>query len=531
MERTLTVKNAGGGILDGTATTDAPFAVVSGGSYSLSTGQSQTVTVRFSPASAQTFLANVNFTGGGGASVAVSGTGVIPPNVALSFDGKLRDRVGRGDRSLSPDGLLDPTFTVSILPGSGNRTVTKLELRRSDNGGIWNTTVDNYWVLGAAASLDAALYNNIANASVNFAVSDGVSFNLFASDGTGSTYFPSGSTFKLTATFADGSTATASTTIPSPPTANIVLSFDGKLRDRVGRGDRSLSPDGSLDPTFTVSILPGSGNRTVTKLELRRSDNGGIWNTTVDNYWVLGAAASLDAALYNNIANASVNFAVSDGVSFNLFASDGTGSTYFPSGSTFKLTATFADGSTATASTTIPSPPTANIVLSFDGKLRDRVGRGDRSLSPDGSLDPTFTVSILPGSGNRTVTKLELRRSDNGGIWNTTVDNYWVLGAAASLDAALYNNIANASVNFAVSDGVSFNLFASDGTGSTYFPSGSTFKLTATFADGSTATASTTITGGLATVTFGSAMLGRDDRSIRKADLVPLGPQILATTR
>jgi hypothetical protein len=123
------------------------------------------VTVRFSPTSAETFLGNVNLTGGGEASLAASGTGVIPPNMALSFDSKLRDRVGRGDRSVGPDGSLDSTFTVSILPGSGNRTVTRLELRRSDNGGIWNTTVDNFWVLGVAASLDAALYNNSAMAA------------------------------------------------------------------------------------------------------------------------------------------------------------------------------------------------------------------------------------------------------------------------------------------------------------------------------------------------------------------------------
>ena len=354
-DRTFTVKNVGVGVLVGSASANTPFTIVSGGSYGLSAGQSQTVTVRFSPGSSQTFLDNVNFTGGGGASAAVSGIGLIPPNIALSFDGKLRDRVGRGDKSLSSDGSFDATFTVNLLPGSGNRTVTKLELRRSDNGGIWNTTVDNYWVLGAAASLDVALYNNSANAGVNFAVSEGGSFNLFASDGTGSTYFPPGSTFNLTATFADRSTATASATVATPPPANIALSFAGKLRDRVGRGDRLLSPDGSLDATFTVTILPGSGTRTVTKLQLRRSDNGGIWNTTVDNYWVLGTAASLDAALYNNSANAGVNFAVSEGGSFNLFGSDGTGVTYFPPGSTFNLTATFADGSTATAGATIPN--------------------------------------------------------------------------------------------------------------------------------------------------------------------------------
>jgi hypothetical protein len=161
-------------------------------------------------------LSHVSFTGGGGASAAVSGVGVIPANLALSFDGKLRDRVGRADKALSPDGALDATFTVNLLAGSGNRTVVKLELRRSDNGGIWNTTADSRWALGAAATLDGALYNNTADASVNFAVSEGGSFKLFASNGTGSAnYFPPGSTFILTATFGDGSTAAASATVPS----------------------------------------------------------------------------------------------------------------------------------------------------------------------------------------------------------------------------------------------------------------------------------------------------------------------------
>ena len=381
--------------------------------------------------------------------------------------------------------------------------------------GVWNTTVDNFSVLGAAASLNAPLYNNSANASVSFAVSEGGSFNLFASDGTGITYFPPGSTFNLTATFTDGSTATASATIPTPPAANISLAFNGKLRDRVGQGDTALNADGSPDSTFTVTLLAGSGNRTVTRLELRHSSNGGIWNTTVDNYWVLGAAASLDAALYNSSANPSVSFAVSEGGSFNLFASDGTGITYFPPGSTFNLTATFTDGSTATASATIPTPPAANISLAFNGKLRDRVGQGDTALNADGSPDSTFTVTLLAGSGNRTVTRLELRHSSNGGIWNTTVDNYWVLGAAASLDAALYNSSANPSVSFAVSEGGSFNLFASDGTGITYFPPGSTLNLTATFTDGSTATASATIPNGQSTVAFGTALRGRGNSRYR----------------
>ncbi len=82
-DRTFTVQNAGGGMLTGSATTSAPFSIVSGGSYNLTAGQSQAVTVRFSPTSAGTFLGNVNFTGGGGASRTVTGVGV-PAGASLS---------------------------------------------------------------------------------------------------------------------------------------------------------------------------------------------------------------------------------------------------------------------------------------------------------------------------------------------------------------------------------------------------------------------------------------------------------------
>ena len=82
--RTITVQNVGGGVLTGNATTNDPFVIVSGGSYSLSAGQSQTVTVRFSPASAGIFEGNVSFSGGDGTSATLTGIGTavnsITPN-------------------------------------------------------------------------------------------------------------------------------------------------------------------------------------------------------------------------------------------------------------------------------------------------------------------------------------------------------------------------------------------------------------------------------------------------------------------
>jgi hypothetical protein len=67
--------------------------------------------------------------------------------------------------------------------------------------------------LGAAGSLDGPLYNS-SNSAVNFAVTDGTSFKLFAGDIVGGTYLPAGATATLTANFADGTTATVSVVIP-----------------------------------------------------------------------------------------------------------------------------------------------------------------------------------------------------------------------------------------------------------------------------------------------------------------------------
>ncbi len=73
---TFTVQNTDGGTLTGDATTSPPYTIVSGGSYNLTSGQTQTVTIRFSPTSGGTFTESVDFTGGGGASQTVTGTGV-----------------------------------------------------------------------------------------------------------------------------------------------------------------------------------------------------------------------------------------------------------------------------------------------------------------------------------------------------------------------------------------------------------------------------------------------------------------------
>jgi hypothetical protein len=72
---TLTVQNRAGGTLAGTATAGVPFSIISGSAYSLAAGQSQSVTVRYSPVTAGSNWQTIWFTGGGGATVTASGAG------------------------------------------------------------------------------------------------------------------------------------------------------------------------------------------------------------------------------------------------------------------------------------------------------------------------------------------------------------------------------------------------------------------------------------------------------------------------
>ena len=119
---TFTVQNTGGGVVSGTATAGAPFLVTSGGSYSLSAGQSQRVTVRFSPTSTGTFSSNVTFNGAGGTTRAVTGTGI-----AVS--------------PLAPTGLSATTASTTQInlawqDPSGNETETRIE-RKTGSGGTF----------------------------------------------------------------------------------------------------------------------------------------------------------------------------------------------------------------------------------------------------------------------------------------------------------------------------------------------------------------------------------------------------------
>lgn len=162
------VQNIGGGTLAGTVSAQTPFSVVSGGSYSLSAGQSQTVTVRFAPGALGSAVGTVTCTGGGGTTVSVSGTGVGKPPIvsAITQSPSDADPVTGGLQIYSgsvaqysgsasdPNGLpltwqwiytVDGGPEVLVQSGTGTVSTTSYTYATSDAGSsyVWKLRVSN----------------------------------------------------------------------------------------------------------------------------------------------------------------------------------------------------------------------------------------------------------------------------------------------------------------------------------------------------------------------------------------------------
>ncbi len=526
-----------GPLLNDPGTTAVSFTVADGGTFTVFAADF--ADSEFVPGTALTLSAT--FSDGTTATAVTFATAVAPtapPSLTLAYNGMLRDRVAPGKSGLGTDGRVDGTFTAT-LTAPGGRTITRLALQSSAPGS-WDTDRGtSAWILGVANTLDGGLLNDPGTLAVNFTVPDGGVFQLFAadfadsefvvgsvltltatfSDGTTATAvtvatavtplslalkyegafrlfasdwagieFGPGKTLTLTATFSDGTTATAVTVATDVAPLSLTLTYKGKVRDRVGQSPLGLGADGAPDGALTVK-LSGAGGRTIARLQLQSSAPG-RWDTDAGaGAWVLGVATTLDTHLLNDPVTMAVNFTVAGGGTFQVFAADSRELLFSP-GTTLTLTATFLDGTTATAAVVVP-PVLPALTLSYGGKLRDHVGANSIGLAADGALDGTFTVT-LSAAGGRTITSLQLQSfAPAGGSWDTDAATAsWALGVATALDTPLLNDPVTMAVNFAVPDGGSFQLFASDFAGVKFVP-GTRLTVTAVFSDGTTASGET----------------------------------------
>ena len=272
--------------------------------------------------------------------------------MTLGWNGKVRDRVGQGEVALTADTALDGTLTATVT-GPG-RTVKQLVLVATGTAtGQWDTVNANgMWVLGAAADLDGTLYNNLANASVNFAAGNGGTFVVFASDWF-NTKFVAGTTLQLTATFTDDTTVTATAVVPVVPTVT------------------GITPGSGVQGTTVAVTVSGTNFQAGATLGV----GPGV---TVTNVTVASATQLL----------ATLAVATEAPVG----ARDVTVTN--PGGSVATLAGGFAV--TAPGVPPPPPPPPPGMTLGWNGKVRDRVGQGEVALTADTALDGT-----LDGDGDR----------------------------------------------------------------------------------------------------------------------------------
>jgi hypothetical protein len=275
---------------------------------------------------------------------------VDTPRLTLAYEGMQRDRVAGGNTMLRTDGAMDGTLTLTVN-GSAGRTLTRLRLD-SNAPGTWDTlNGTSWWVLGVARGLDEPLLNQAGSMAIALTPEEGETLALFAADYQAKQFRP-GRTLTVTATFSDGTTATARATVPTPPSPRLTLAYEGMQRDRVGGGNTMLRTDGAMDGTLTLTVN-GSAGRTLTRLRLD-SNAPGTWDTTGGtSWWVLGVARGLDEPLLNQAGSMAIALTPEEGETLTLFASNYQNKVFQP-GRTLTVTATFSDGTAATARITVP---------------------------------------------------------------------------------------------------------------------------------------------------------------------------------
>ncbi len=244
VDQTFTVQSTRGGTVSGTASTSAPFSIVSGSPFTLvGGGATQAVTVRFTPTTAATASVNVNFRADGdtisrlATGTGLGGTDTTPPTVTIT--------------SPTPN----PTYTTS------SSTLT-LGGTASDNVGVTQVT----WVNDQGGSGTAIGTTNWSASGI--VLQSGTNLlTVTARDAAGNT---GTAILTVTQTNTDTFTFTDDPLVAQTTSIKVVHILELRTAIDAVRVARGLAPFAWTDPTLTPLITPV---KVVHLTELRRALN------------------------------------------------------------------------------------------------------------------------------------------------------------------------------------------------------------------------------------------------------------------
>lgn len=257
------------------------------------------------------------------------------------------------------------TFSVAAPVAEGNQTVTATAFDFAGNSAVANlvivvdrtppaapnTNLINAEPPVAGLSQVHGLVGSVeafAQLQINNLTHPAQATASVAADGTFSTNIAGSTddTLSLVAVDAAGNRSAASliaireTPSLPPATGSTSLNYAGDLVDRVGTAAGALSPDGSLDAVFTLSLNIGSGTtRTLSRIDL---SNGSTTHSAAAGTTPIGVSTDVTSAFLNN-GDGSVSFAITSGTTLTLITPDNG---FIQPGLTFTATASFTDGST-----------------------------------------------------------------------------------------------------------------------------------------------------------------------------------------
>ena len=157
--------------------------------------------------------------------------------------------------------------------------------------------------------------------------------------------------------------------------------------DRVGTAAGALSPDGTLDAVFTLSLDIGSGvTRTLSRIDL---SNGSTTHSAAAGVTPIGVSTDIASPFLNN-GDGSISSTITSGATLTLITSDNG---FIQPGLTYTVTASFTDGSRFVGTFLLVSP-------------------NDRQLAPHSAVmtaNPPVVVASATSSGTSTITVSDIR--------------------------------------------------------------------------------------------------------------------------